>query len=177
MARKSAQIITSKTARRQQRGAALFELALVLPLMTFVAYGVVNFGIALKEKQLIVEAARYGARRAAAEGIPYCVQASTQISFEKCNQVLSNPYSEAADDVLDSGAFYACQSIESAGLVTEQWQVSAELEYEGFKPTVSVRVQRAVPGQIFVKALAGDIFPSTKGVFVTQKGCDVKNAS
>jgi Flp pilus assembly protein TadG len=173
MARKTPHIL-SKNARHEQRGAALFELALVLPLMTFVAYGVVNFGIALKEKQLIIEASRYGARRAAAEGVPYCDPASSQSSFQLCNQVLANPYSEADNDVLDSGAFYACQSIESAGLITNQWQVSAELEYQGIKPTVSVRVQRAVPGQIFVKALAGDIFPSTKGVFVTQKGCHVE---
>lgn len=174
MARKYPHIFL-KAARSEQHGAALLELALVLPIMIFIAYGVVNFGIALKEKQLIVEASRYGARRAAAEGEPYCDPASSQSSFQVCDQVLANPYTDADNDVLDSGAFYACQSIESAGLVSSQWQVSAELEYEGIKPTVSVRVQRAVPGQIFVKTLAGDIFPSTKGVFVTQKGCHVES--
>lgn len=160
-----------------QRGAALFELALILPVMAFVAYGVVNFGIALREKQVIVEAARYGARRAAADGIPYCSPTAGDSSFEKCDQVLSTPYTEAENDVRDSGAYYACQSIQNAGLTTEQWQVSAELEYAGIKPTIGVRVQRAVPGQLFVKTLAGDIFPSTKGVFVTQRGCHVEDFS
>ena len=48
-----------------ERGAAVVELALVLPLLLFVLFGVIDFGRMLNAQLTLTEAAREGARAAA----------------------------------------------------------------------------------------------------------------
>jgi Flp pilus assembly protein TadG len=62
-----AQIVASKV-DSSERGAALLELALVLPLLLVVIAGIVDFGFALQRFEVIANGAREGARLAAESG-------------------------------------------------------------------------------------------------------------
>ena len=48
--------------QHQQRGTALIEMALVLPLLTLLLIGIVNMGFLIREHQVLQNAAREGAR-------------------------------------------------------------------------------------------------------------------
>jgi hypothetical protein len=50
------------TGRRRERGAALLETALIIPLLTLIAAGIFEFGHAYQQRQIITNAAREGAR-------------------------------------------------------------------------------------------------------------------
>jgi Flp pilus assembly pilin Flp len=50
--------------RRDERGAAMVELAIVLPILMLIVMGIVEFGRAWNVYQVITDAAREGARRA-----------------------------------------------------------------------------------------------------------------
>jgi len=54
--------------RRNERGAALLEVALTMPLMLFIAIGIVEFGRAYQTWQVLTNAAREGARIAVLPG-------------------------------------------------------------------------------------------------------------
>ena len=54
------QVLNTKT--RNQRGAALVEMALVLPILAIMFLGIVQFGLVLREHQVVQNAAREGAR-------------------------------------------------------------------------------------------------------------------
>jgi Flp pilus assembly protein TadG len=56
------------TFRRNDRGTALLEMALTLPLMLFVSIGIVEFGRAYQTWQVLTNAAREGARIAVLPG-------------------------------------------------------------------------------------------------------------
>ena len=158
---------TKRELSKAERGGALIELALILPVLAIMAVGVANFGMALREKQIIVEAARYGARRAAADGDPIC--SLEAIPAERCNHILANI--PELPDPRSLGMYYACQSIEQGGLNPGQWEVFSDLDVDGTKPSVEVRVQRSTPAHFFITSLVGPAFPSTSGAFVSQKGC------
>ena len=49
-----------------ERGAAMVELAMVLPLLSLMFAGIVDFGLILREHQILQNAAREGARFSAA---------------------------------------------------------------------------------------------------------------
>ncbi len=48
--------------QRKERGAALVELALILPILALLMLGVVDFGLILREYQIVQNAAREGSR-------------------------------------------------------------------------------------------------------------------
>ena len=48
--------------QHQQRGTALIEMALVLPLLTLLLIGIINMGLVIREHQVLQNAAREGAR-------------------------------------------------------------------------------------------------------------------
>ena len=50
--------------RRNQRGAAMLEMAIVLPLFLALVFGILEFGVAVFNWSLVVEATRSGARYA-----------------------------------------------------------------------------------------------------------------
>jgi Flp pilus assembly protein TadG len=54
--------------RKDERGAALVEFALTLPLLLVVIAGVVDFGLVFQRQEVITNAAREGARLAALPG-------------------------------------------------------------------------------------------------------------
>jgi Flp pilus assembly protein TadG len=47
---------------RNQRGAALVEMALILPVLSIMFLGIVQFGLVLRQHQIVQNAAREGAR-------------------------------------------------------------------------------------------------------------------
>ncbi|MBV1852177.1 TadE/TadG family type IV pilus assembly protein [Catellatospora tritici] len=51
-------------ASRRDRGAAAAELAMVLPLLMLILFGIIDFGLLLKAQISVTEAAREGARAA-----------------------------------------------------------------------------------------------------------------
>ena len=57
--------------RRAQRGAVLVEMALVIPILLFLFVGVVDYGLILREYQVLQNAAREGARLSIQE--EYCI--------------------------------------------------------------------------------------------------------
>jgi Flp pilus assembly protein TadG len=61
-----------KRRRRDQRGAAALEFALIVPILVMVVFGIVDFGYAINRDTLVNNAAREGAR----EGSLNPVQAS-----------------------------------------------------------------------------------------------------
>src|SRR5262245_15202854 len=52
----------SNSRRQDDRGAIVVELALVLPILLFLFVGIVNYGLILREYQIVQNAAREGAR-------------------------------------------------------------------------------------------------------------------
>lgn len=62
-----AQALSGQTAPRR-RGAALVEVALVLPIFIMVTLGIIEFGRAMMVSQLVTNAAREGAREAIIDG-------------------------------------------------------------------------------------------------------------
>src|SRR5438093_13086017 len=48
--------------QQRQRGSALVEMAMVLPLLALMLFGVVNLGLLIREHQVLQNAAREGAR-------------------------------------------------------------------------------------------------------------------
>jgi Flp pilus assembly protein TadG len=60
---------TLRTAPRSERGAALVEMALTLPLLLLITMGIVEFGRAYQTWQVLTNAAREGARIAVLPGV------------------------------------------------------------------------------------------------------------
>lgn len=60
--------ITVRNRLRRDRGAALVELAVVLPLLLVVIAGIVDFGFALQRYEVLANAAREGARLSSEPG-------------------------------------------------------------------------------------------------------------
>ena len=60
--------ITRSNLRRDERGAALVELALSLPLLLVVIGGIVDFGFLFQRYEVVTNAAREGARLASLPG-------------------------------------------------------------------------------------------------------------
>jgi hypothetical protein len=52
-------------ARKRNSGAALVEMALVLPLLLLLVFGIIDFSLAIKDRMSLAQAAREGARVAA----------------------------------------------------------------------------------------------------------------
>ena len=57
-----------RLSRRQDRGAAAVELAIVLPVLLLVLFGLIDFGRAFNANMALTQAAREGARVAALGG-------------------------------------------------------------------------------------------------------------
>jgi Flp pilus assembly protein TadG len=57
-----ASLISIRRRIRQERGAELIEMALVLPLLMLVIMGIIDFGFLFREMSVVTNAAREGAR-------------------------------------------------------------------------------------------------------------------
>ena len=57
-----------RRSQHQQRGTALIEMAMILPLLTLLLVGIVNMGLMIREHQVLQNAAREGARYSTLQG-------------------------------------------------------------------------------------------------------------
>ncbi|MEX2659755.1 MAG: TadE family protein [Acidimicrobiales bacterium] len=86
---------TSRTARRcaDERGAAMVEFALVVPLFVFLLLGLIAFGLILALKQSVTQSAEEGARAAVGiffvNGGPATVEDKEQAAYEGARQGLT----------------------------------------------------------------------------------------
>lgn len=55
--------------RKNQKGAALLEFALVLPILLLLVFGIIEFGLLFYNKQVITNASREGARAGIVNGV------------------------------------------------------------------------------------------------------------
>lgn len=56
--------------RKSERGAAAIEMAIVLPLLLAITFGLIEFGLLMYNQQVITNAAREGARRGIVQAVP-----------------------------------------------------------------------------------------------------------
>lgn len=73
-ARQSTSTVTGlpgRLLRRNQRGLAVVEFALVLPLLLLVLFGIVELGLIMYDKAMITNASREAARNGVVYSIPY----------------------------------------------------------------------------------------------------------
>lgn len=111
---------------RSDRGAASVELALVLPVLLLVVFGIIDFGRAYNSKILIASAAREGARVAAQGGDAADVRKQVGRAMDGATVVVETPTLCDADDpdatvvvTLDFG--YATPIGSIAGLVNAKF--------------------------------------------------------
>ncbi len=79
--------------RNPRRGAALVEMALVLPLFLMVVLGIIEFGRAMMVCQMVTNAAREGARRA-------IIEDSTNTAVEQqINDFLTGTLNVSANEI------------------------------------------------------------------------------
>ena len=92
-----------------RRGAALVEMALVLPLFLLVVLGIIEFGRAMMVCQMVTNAAREGARRAILED-------STNTAVEQqVNDFLTSALNVSASDVTTTITITTAPGNEDAG--------------------------------------------------------------
>ncbi|TIC88142.1 pilus assembly protein [Nocardioides sp. GY 10113] len=72
----------SGASRRRGRGAAAVEFALVLPILLYLVFGVIDFGVALSFRQSVSQAAAEGARAAAVQVDPSLRQDDSVAAIE-----------------------------------------------------------------------------------------------
>lgn len=176
--------------RRRERGGALLELGLMIPVLLLMAIGATNIGLSLGEKQVLVEAARYGARRGAADGVPVCKPSTDPLvppvgkrplpkapaRFEGCDSVLTGDLDANSTPEMLSN-FYACQLVHEAKMDISGWQVAATFgSVDGTSPDnmvqVFIRRNPATAPNMIASAVLGKTFPRASGSFlVRQAAC------
>ena len=142
--------------RRDEKGQALIELALVLPLILVFIMIIVDFGIALDRREVIQHAVREGARRAAvgagtANVVDYTVDQSQgaleagKIDVCYVDENGNNPVGFAGDGVRVS-ATYTYEFTIGGGEMLGMWDVPAPTI--DMTPSAEARLEKAVPGAI-----------------------------
>jgi Flp pilus assembly protein TadG len=105
--------------RRDVRGSAVVEFALVVPMLMLVVLGVLQVGLALHVRSTIVSAAAEGARVAAVSG------GDTEAGVRRTRQALS---ASLAEGVVDS---VVARRTASGGVATVDVEVRARLPLVG----------------------------------------------
>jgi hypothetical protein len=142
--------------RRREKGQALIELALVLPLILVFIMVIVDFGIALDRREVLQHAVREGARRAAVGAsttniTDYTVDqsqgtlAAGQIDVCYVDENSNNPLGYAGDGVRVS-ATHTYEFTIGGGEMLGMWDVPAPTI--DMTPSAQARLEKAVPGAI-----------------------------
>jgi Flp pilus assembly protein TadG len=87
---------------KQQRGSATVEMAIVLPLLLLLVFGVAEFGIALYRQEVLTNASREGARAGIVVSTPPITTA--QIQNAVTNYLTSAGWNAALATVTATGA-------------------------------------------------------------------------
>jgi Flp pilus assembly protein TadG len=74
--------------RYNQKGAALLEFAIILPILLLLVFGIIEFGLLFYSKQVITNASREGARAGIVSGVNEA--AIKQIVVEYCKDSVNN---------------------------------------------------------------------------------------
>lgn len=85
----------------KQRGVAAVEFAIVLPLLLFLFIGIVEFGIAYYNKQVLTNASREGARAGIVDGIKVNVQDEVYIEGTIKDYALDRLITFGNEDIKD----------------------------------------------------------------------------
>jgi Flp pilus assembly protein TadG len=109
---------------RDQKGVALVEFAIALPLLLLLLFGFIEFGVMLYNKQVITNASREGAR-AAINPVPLLTQGQVEtIVTEYCNKLIYfgtlNPITVTPS--LDPNGGFEDRDFEDDVIIQVSWQ-------------------------------------------------------
>ena len=108
-----------------ERGVSFVELAIFLPVLLLIIAGVVDYGFALREVQVIASAAREGARIAASHSrvnkVP-CSDKKSPVTGVACDGTLKIANTDPVDVTAKKSA---CSFIRTSGLTSTDWLVTA----------------------------------------------------
>lgn len=116
---------------RDERGQAMTEFALVLPLLTLLLFGVIQFGIAFHNYVMITDATRAGARKAAvsrdladpAAAAQAAVRASANgLDQDDLSVAVSSSFEQGSDVTVTTSYPY---SISLLGLIVKSGRLSS----------------------------------------------------
>lgn len=173
-----------------ERGGALIELGLILPVLAMMAVAATNVGLSLSDRQVLVEATRYAARRAIAEGVPRCARSVIRkpgnnlrnpiggklkpggCAFELMPENEPDPEFLYADQLAE---LYACQLLRQSGLDITKWRADAETVSAGAfgsgNRSVRITLTPIHTSGYFTSALMGETFPSAEAEFLLSQEC------
>lgn len=103
------------------RGAAAVEMAIILPLLLAITFGLIEFGLLMYNQQVITNAAREGARRGIVQAVPRI------------------PYSNGVDGIADVVHAYADTHLVTFSSTSQLPTVTAN-ECVGFADDLTVSV-------------------------------------
>jgi Flp pilus assembly protein TadG len=90
----------------KHRGVALLEMAIVLPLLMLMLFGILGYGILLYDQSVITSASREGARK----GVVSVISGSGIGSYPTCNSTISVTTAAAAQTTAQCAAMLALSS-------------------------------------------------------------------
>jgi Flp pilus assembly protein TadG len=118
-----------KTLTRSERGQAVAEFALVLPLLLILVFGVIQFGIVFRDYLALTDATRAGARKAAvsrmsadpnATAVSAVDKAAADLDQSKLDVQVNSTWQQGQDLQVTSSYPYA---ISILGLVVKSGQL------------------------------------------------------
>jgi Flp pilus assembly protein TadG len=149
-ARHSLSLVAAKLAARQS-GQAMFELALLVPLLCLVMFAIVDYGRALNDEQIMVDLTRQGSNMASrgstlTDAATAVVQGSAPLNLSSAGQIIITSVARVG------------------GTDTITGQVS-----QG-KLTLSSKIGSGVGAKAKVPAVVDDIFANNSGqtVYITE---------
>ena len=121
-----------KISIRNERGQALTEFALVLPMIAILLFGIVQFGIVFKDYVTLTDAVRAGARKAVVSRLEACPACEAEAAVRRAASGLPGdlqvtvapgaPWAPASDVTVEASYPY---SIDLLGVVLKSGRISS----------------------------------------------------
>ena len=145
------------TRRKDERGAALVEFALILPVLAMLVFGILTGGAAYEQKIAITQAAREGARYGASLGVSQAFTSGTWAS--NTQQVVV----DRATGDLDGAAATVCVSLVegSSGDVTGVYVVGPTSNPATPKPQANYTTNQGALGSTPTPCDTNETYPTT----------------
>lgn len=188
---KHPKILSGKLGFANERGGVLIELGLIMPLIALLMVGATNIGLALSDRQVLIEAVRYGGRRAVDEGQVSCGKSvdrktsglhpigvgqggGTMVvlkpggcAFDLAEGYPRTPFASQLAEL------FACELLQQSGLDLEKWRADAVevgVSLDGTR-AIYVQLTPAKDTDYFTSALMGRSFPSASAEFLIGDRC------